>query len=120
MGVRSAMKLDEFVMQTLVDISNGVEQAKREALVHIAPASIDGETLYQPQIVRFEVAVTVNAEAGGGIKVFSLGDLKAQGSSAHTNKITFDVPVYLNLATQLNPLHHEVDVDNRGDKETKE
>lgn len=100
------MKLDEYVKQTLLDITNGVEQAQREALLFIAPGSINGKRIATPQSVKFEVAVTVSTEAGGGIKVFSIGDLKAQGSAEHVNKISFEVPIYLNAPTPRNPMHH--------------
>lgn len=93
------MKLDEYAKQTLPDITNGVEQARRETLLFIAPGSANGKKVTSPQTVKFEVAVTVSTQAGGGIKVFSLGDLKAEGSAEHVNKISFEVPVYLNAPT---------------------
>lgn len=117
MGGTWAMKLDEYVKQTLLDITKGVDQAKREASLHIAPSSIDGQKLTEPQMARFEVAVTVTAEGGGGIRVFSLGDLKAQGGSAHTNTIAFEVPIYFNLTTPLHPLHNEIYADDISDEE---
>ncbi|MCB1386302.1 MAG: hypothetical protein KDJ80_10240 [Nitratireductor sp.] len=100
------MKLDEYVKQTLLDITNGVERAQRESLLFIAPGSVNGEKIVQPQTVKFEVVVTVNKESGGGISVFSIGDLKMQGSSENINKISFEVPIYLNAPTPLNPMHH--------------
>ncbi|MCR9123771.1 MAG: hypothetical protein NXH91_16010 [Phyllobacteriaceae bacterium] len=114
------MKLDEYVKQTLLDITNGVADAKQEAMLRIAPGMIDGQPIVEPQMVRFEVAVTISNEAGGGIKVFSLGDLKAQGTSAHTNKIAFEVPVYLTLVTPLHPEYAEVYSNDQRDKETDE
>lgn len=100
------MKLDEYVRQTLLDITNGVEQAQRKSKLFIAPVSIEGQVVVQAQMVRFEIAVTVSKEAGGGIRVFSLGDLKAQGNSEYTNKIEFEVPVYFNAPTPRNPNHY--------------
>jgi hypothetical protein len=111
------MKLDEYVKQTLLDITNGVEQAQREALLFIAPGSINGERIIQPQMVGFEVVVTVSREAGGGISVFSVGDLKAQGNSEHINRISFEVPIYLNAPTPLNPMHHSRQEKPVADKE---
>ena len=100
------MKLDEYVKQTLVDISNGVEQAQREAMHFIAPGRVNDEVVIERQTVKFEVVVTVSKEAGGGITVFSIGDAKAHASSEHTNRISFEVPIYLNAPTEKNPLHH--------------
>ena len=88
------MKLDEYVKQTLVDIAKGVSEAKKEALVGIAPGYVDGEKVFAAQMISFEINVTTEKEAGGGIKVLSLGDLKAGGKTLHTNKITFEVPVF--------------------------
>ncbi|MFB9947752.1 hypothetical protein ACFFP0_02780 [Rhizobium puerariae] len=99
------MKLDEFVKQTLLDITNGVVQAQNEALLFIAPGTVEGEVVKQPQNVKFEVTVSVSKEVGGGIKVFTLGDAKAQGKSESTNKLTFEVPVYFNAPTPRNPKH---------------
>ncbi len=88
------MKLDEYVKQTLVDIAKGVAEAKTEALVGIAPGYVDGEKVFSAQMISFEIVVTTDKEVGGGIKVLSLGDLKAGGKSHHTNKISFEVPVF--------------------------
>ena len=100
------MKLDEYVRQTLLDITNGVEQAQRESMLFIAPGSINGERIAQAQMVKFQVTVSASKEAGGGIKVFSLGDLKTHGNLEHTNKIEFEIPVYFNAPTPQNPMHH--------------
>lgn len=100
------MNLDQFVKRTLLDITNGVEQAQREALLFIAPGSINGKRLEEAQNVKFEVTVSVSKEGSGGISVLSLGDIKAQGKSEHINKLTFDVPVHFNAPTPLNTNHH--------------
>lgn len=83
-----------------MDSTNGVADAQRESMLSIAPGLVEGEFQVQPQMVHFETAITVNAEAGGGISVCSLGELKAAGSSETTNKLTFDVPVYFQAPTE--------------------
>ena len=88
------MKLDEYVKQTLLDITNGVLAAKRESSLWIAPGYFNGEKVSDPQLVSFEVVVTTSKEAGGGIQVWSLGDAKAKGISEHRNRISFTVPIY--------------------------
>ena len=99
------MQLDEFVKQTLLDITNGVAAAQDQALLYVAPGFVENERKTEPQFVKFEVVVTVNHEAGGGIKVWSLGDAKANLSSEKINRITFDVPVYFQAPTDKNPKH---------------
>ena len=98
------MKLEEFVKQTLLDITNGVAQAQAEAKLWIAPGKVEGEPKLTPQMVSFEVAVTVNKEGSGGISVWSLGELKGAASSESLNRISFEVPVYFQSQT---PLHEK-------------
>lgn len=113
------MKLDEFVRQTLLDISSGVEQAQRQAMHYIAPGRVNNEVIIERQTIKFEVVVTVSKEAGGGISVFSIGDASAKGSSENTNRIAFEVPIYLNAPTEKNPDHHSnrnrISVSNKGE-----
>ena len=93
------MKLDEYVKQTLLDITNGVAAAKLESKLWIAPGYVDGDKVFAPQPVSFDIAVTVNKEAGGGIQVWSFGDLKAGRSSEQVNRISFAVPIYFQAPT---------------------
>lgn len=93
------MKLDEFVKQTLLDITNGVAAAQVGAKLWIAPGTVEGEPKLAPQMVKFEVAVTVNKEGSGGISVWSFGELKGGASLESVNRISFDVPVYFQAQT---------------------
>ncbi|MEZ5811984.1 MAG: hypothetical protein R3D45_11285 [Rhizobiaceae bacterium] len=88
------MKLDEYVKQTLLDITKGVSEAKDKSKVWIAPGYVDGEKVYSEQSVRFEIVVTTSKEGSGGIQVLSFGELGAKGSAENINKISFAVPVY--------------------------
>lgn len=99
------MKLDEFVKQTLLDITNGVASAQQEALLYVAPGFVDNEKVVEYQLVKFEVAVTVNQDAGAGIQVFSFGNAKASVQSEKINRISFDVPVYFQAPTERNSNH---------------
>ena len=99
------MKLEEFVKQTLLDITNGVAAAQLEAKLYIAPGFVENKKLTSPQMVKFEVAVTVSKEAGGGISVWSLGELKTGINSEQINKIAFEVPVYFQAPTERSELH---------------
>ena len=81
------MKLDEYVKQTLLDITNGVAAAQKETLLYIAPGLVENERLTSAQLVKFEVGVTVAKEASGGIRVFSFGEGKAGLNSEQVNRI---------------------------------
>ncbi len=94
------MKLDEYVKQTLLDISNGVSAAQLQSPHWIAPGHVEGKKQISPQLVTFDIAVTVSKEGGGGIQVWSFGDLKASGSSEQINRISFSVPVYFQAPTK--------------------
>jgi hypothetical protein len=72
------MKLDEYVKQTLLDITEGVAAAQKESSLWIAPGSIENKKVLSPQLIAFEIAVTVNKEGGGGIHVWSLADVNAK------------------------------------------
>ncbi|WP_143526110.1 hypothetical protein [Roseivivax lentus] len=99
------MKLDEFVKQTLIDITKGVADAQEDALLYIAPGYVNGDRQDAQQTVSFEVAVTVNSEGGGGISVFSLGELKGKHAQETANRISFEVPVYFTAPTIKNRRH---------------
>jgi hypothetical protein len=99
------VKLDEFVKQALLDITNGVAAAQEETLLFIAPGVVEGETQKGGQSVNFEVAVTLNSSGGGGITVFSMGELKGELSKETINRISFEVPVFFSAPTRANPRH---------------
>jgi hypothetical protein len=90
------VKLEEFVKQALLDITNGVAAAKKESKLAIAPGAIENEKITVPQLVAFEVAVTLNSSGGGGISVFSMGEIKGDFSRETVNRLSFEVPVYFN------------------------
>ena len=94
------MKLEEFVRQTLLDITNGVAAAKAVAPYWIAPGRVEGRKNSTPQLVKFEVSVTTSKEAGGGVSIWSAVEGKAAASSEHANRISFEVPIYLQAPTE--------------------
>lgn len=104
-GWGGVLKLDEFVKQTLLNITNGVAEAQLVTKLYIAPGFVAEQRLTEPQMVKFDVTVTVSKEAGGGISVWSIGDAKAGVNSQQTNKISFEVPVYLQAPTERSELH---------------
>jgi hypothetical protein len=91
------MKLKDFVKQTLLDITDGIEEARKKSSIPIAPTIINGVNVTPaPQNVSFEIAVTLSKEGGAGIDVLPLG-LKGKISSEHVNRISFQVPLYFTL-----------------------
>ena len=100
------MKLDEFVKRSLVEITKGVAEAQEDSLLYVAPGYVNGERQDEGQKVSFEIAVTVSSEGGGGISVFSIGDVKGSHSKETANRISFEVPVYFSAPTILNKRHH--------------
>ena len=99
------MKLDEFVKQTLLDITNAVADAQAESKLYIAPGTVEGQKVVSPQSVQFDIAVTTNKEGGGGISILSFGEAKASLSSEVSNRISFSVPVYFQAPTPENRRH---------------
>lgn len=106
------MKLDEFVKQSLLDITNGVVEAQKQSMPCIAPGSISGKSIEQAHNMKFEASVTVSIEDGGRIKVLSLGELKAGANSENSSRLSFEVPIYFNAPTPRNPLHHSNDISS--------
>ena len=100
------MKLEEFVKQALLDITNGVAAAQEETKLFIAPGIVEGEKVTNAQLVAFEVAVTLNSSGGGGISVFSVGEVKGDLSRKSVNRLSFEVPVYFNAPTRANKRHY--------------
>jgi hypothetical protein len=88
------MKLQEYIQQTLLDITKRVAAAQKEFPLWIAPGFVEHKKVTSPQLVNFEIAVTVSKEGGGGIQVWSVAEMNAKGSAEHTNKISFSVPIY--------------------------
>ncbi|NOX38997.1 MAG: hypothetical protein GXP05_00315 [Alphaproteobacteria bacterium] len=99
------MKLDEFVKQALLDITNGVAAAQEETKLFIAPGVVEGEAQKGGQSVCFEVAVTLSSSGGGGITVFSMGEMKGEISKEAINRISFEVPVFFAVPTRANSRH---------------
>ena len=109
------MDLDEFVEKTLLSITSGVANAQGKSLLYIAPGFVENKKIESKQTVSFEVVVTTSKEAGGGIKVFSLGEAKGGVSSQAVNRVSFDVPVYFQAPTPLNERHYTNTEDGCGD-----
>lgn len=100
------MKLDEFVKQSLLDITKGVADAQETSLLYIAPDYVNRIRQDGAQNAGFGVAVTVNAEGGGGISVLSFGDLKGSVARETVSRVSFEVPVHVTAPTIHNKRHH--------------
>ncbi len=100
------MDLEEFVEKTLLSITEGVTKAQQKTQLYIAPGYVNDQKRLEPQLVSFEVSVTISKQAGGGIKVLSFGEANAAGRNESRNTISFQVPVYFQAPTERNPNHH--------------
>jgi len=101
------MKLDEFVKQSLLDITKGVADAQETSLLYVASGYVNKIRQDGAQNVKFEVAVTVNAEGGGGISVLSFGDLKGSIARETVSRVSFEVPVHFTAPTIHSKRHHK-------------
>lgn len=90
------MELKEFIKQSLVDITTGVDEAAKETNKPMAVVS-SGDN----RTVEFDIAVTVEgrsgSQAGAGIKVLELVNIggKISSDSANTNvsRVRFGVSI---------------------------
>ncbi len=108
------MKLKDFVKETLVEIAEGIDEARKPVgdRVAIAPAHLNGEPAWEKSYVEFDIAVTANeiihTEKGGkgsvGVQIEVLGNkVKGElGGSAtgetqlqneKVSRVQFKVPV---------------------------
>lgn len=88
------MKLSDFVSSTLTELQKGVQKAKKESGVWVAPGLVADQQVWSEQLVAFDVAVVSSADGGGEISVWGMGKLKGGTTSQSTNRISFSVPVY--------------------------
>ncbi len=105
------MELREFVTETLIAIQEGVQEAihrwtegQRTGVINPVWNVKDGVTVdwkdYE-RVVEFDVAVTATDKAGatgkGGIKVFTVVDVGAEGSTSSerstVSRIKFSIPI---------------------------
>jgi hypothetical protein len=91
-GVNSSIK--DFVRETLIQIVQGVDEARVKSDISIAPAYVEGELKTEGSQVHFEIAVTTSKEVDGGLKVLTIADLGANIRSESLNRVSFDVPVW--------------------------
>ena len=77
-----------------MSVTEGVFEAKNDAKFWIAPGFVEGNKILEPQLIQFEVGVTVSKEGNGHITVFSIAEAGGKAKSEHVNRISFSVPVY--------------------------
>ena len=112
------MKLDQFIRETLLEILNGVLEAKEEAgraSVHELSTEHSESTVNRiapqpisPQPVEFDVAVIVTetteskVEGGASISVLKVaGNVNDSATETSTHRIRFSVPVVLAERAQV-------------------
>lgn len=111
------MKLQDFIKSALVEIINGVEEAKKEtsySSAHISPElKIDmecgaGERIVKTSsgstasLVSFDIAVTIEKGEGTSANIGVIGSILKLGAEGHSNKsdnivsrLSFTIPVKL-------------------------
>lgn len=98
------MKLDEYVKQTLLEITNGVAEAQKESLLYIAPDHANSGKAIPAQHVKFEMVLQVCDEEDG-LQVVSNPDRISNSPTEEFNRLTFRVPVYFQAPTKRNDSH---------------
>ena len=89
------MKLSDFISQTLAEVSAGVLKAQSErANSWIAPGHVEGQPVWAPQLVEFDVAVTDATSGEAGISVLSVGKVGGSHSREQVGRVRFSIPVY--------------------------
>ncbi len=101
-----SITLKQFVEQSLLDITNAVDNAQKSSPLCIAPGFVEGQVQLEPQMVQFSVQVTVSEEkqkTGSGeisapiiniLKAGIEGEISQKSESSSSQNINFSVPVY--------------------------
>lgn len=102
------MELKEFIKSVLMDICDGVNEAKDATKKSvIAPYSIGNKIVDGGQLVSFDVSVTIadsiEGNGGGKIQVLSSGisgEAKMAKATSSVSRISFHVPIYFGSMMQ--------------------
>lgn len=86
--------IKDFVRDALLQIVGGVDEAREQTDVSIAPSVVEGELQTDASQVRFELSITTSKEVEGGLKVMSLADFGGAARFESLNRVSFDVPVW--------------------------
>jgi hypothetical protein len=105
-GNGMSVSLKDFVRQTLLDITNAVDEAKSRSPLSIAPGFVEGTIQLEPQMIEFSVQVSALEEKsskGQGqlsipivtvLKASASGDITSSNEKTTTHTLKFSVPVY--------------------------
>lgn len=93
------MELKDFIEKSLLEILDGVREAQKKDIA-VAPSSIEGKPIWTERLVNFDIQVAVDKSGTGGIKVLSLTDLGGSVSKSESHRISFSIPVHMNVAKQ--------------------
>ena len=101
-----SVSLKDFVQQTLLDITNAVNDAKEKAPLWIAPGSFEDQKQLEPQMIEFSVQVAAseeNTNTGKGelsvpivtiLKASVGGEIDSKNGKTTSHTLKFSVPVY--------------------------
>jgi len=91
------MKLSDFVEETLSEICDGILRARKASPSSwIAPGKVGNKIVFAEKTIEFDVAVTTEKGAGGGIKIVAFGDVSGTAKQSESHRIRFAVPVFFN------------------------
>lgn len=99
------MKLNEYVKRTLLEITNGVAEAQKEALLYIAPDHANSGKAIPAQHVKFDMVLQISKEDEGELHVVSKHNSDNGSPPEELNRLTFRVPVYFQAPTKKNDSH---------------
>ena len=89
------MKLKDFIEQSLLEICEGIQNAKPKTDIAIAPGQLNGVPIQEANKIKFNIMVTTEQSGGGGINILPI-DISGNLSHQNVNQIEFEVPIYFN------------------------
>ena len=90
------MELRDFIQTSIQEIQEGVRAAADEDSA-VAPASIEGKSIWTERPISFEADVTTDASAKSGLRVMQIAEAGGEVERTKANRISFSVPVHVNV-----------------------
>jgi hypothetical protein len=88
------ISIQEFVRDALLQIVKGVDEARDQTDISIAPSFVEGNLQKLGNSVHFDLSITISKDAKGGLKVANIVEVGGTASSMTLNRVSFDVPVW--------------------------
>jgi len=94
------MELRRFIEQSIEEIVEGVRASAAKYGAVVAPGRIEDSPIYTERLIHFDVTVAIEEEGGGRLRVPTIAELGGDVRHARTHRVSFDVPVHLNVRDQ--------------------